>query len=158
MVCRWDFPSKFPIQLLPVKLSTISFTQVYKLGDNLARFINTQRWYMVGINDIIHFSLKFCDTGDAMSFHSGLLFTTKDRDNDHCTYGQCAVGGETNCARIYHAGWWFRACLASNLNGRYQDGITTRYAAGLVWATWTGFDSSLKTSEMKLRPAETSLV
>ena len=85
----------------------------------------------------------FFDTGDAMSWHSGQQFTTKDRDNDDAL---------ENCAQLFYGAWWYGACHLANLNGLYRDGATTEYAIGVVWEPWKGFHFSLKTSEMKLRP------
>ena len=45
---------------------------------------------------------------DQLNYHSGMYFSTRDRDNDQ-------YGG--NCASIYgYSGWWFKSCYASHLN------------------------------------------
>ena len=67
-------------------------------------------------------------------------FSTIDNDNDGCV--------TSNCAASYHGGWWYRCCHYSNLNGVYN---ATRYARGVNWATWTGYDQSLKFTEMKIK-------
>lgn len=72
-----------------------------------------------------------------------MKFTTKDRDNDH---------SENNCASFYHGAWWYRNCHTSNLNGQYLRGQHTSYADGIEWSSWTGWQYSLKFSEMKIRP------
>ncbi|CAB1332519.1 unnamed protein product, partial [Coregonus sp. 'balchen'] len=66
-----------------------------------------------------------------------------DKDNDH---------SENNCASFYHGAWWYRNCHTSNLNGQYLRGQHTSYADGIEWSTWTGWQYSLKFSEMKIRP------
>uniref|UniRef100_A0A3B5M0C6 Fibrinogen C-terminal domain-containing protein n=1 Tax=Xiphophorus couchianus TaxID=32473 RepID=A0A3B5M0C6_9TELE len=83
------------------------------------------------------------NAGDSLLKHNGMKFTTKDRDNDH---------SENNCASFYHGAWWYRNCHTSNLNGQYLRGQHTSYADGIEWSSWTGWQYSLKFSEMKIRP------
>ncbi|KAL0606503.1 Fibrinogen C domain-containing protein 1 [Plecturocebus cupreus] len=82
-------------------------------------------------------------TGDSLLKHSGMRFTTKDRDSDH---------SENNCAAFYRGAWWYRNCHTSNLNGQYLRGAHASYADGVEWSSWTGWQYSLKFSEMKIRP------
>ncbi|XP_026162543.1 fibroleukin isoform X2 [Mastacembelus armatus] len=96
------------------------------------------------------------DAGNALSYskrynHDGRSFSTADRDNDRYAAG--------NCGHYYGAGWWFDACLAANLNGRYYRGRYTGLTNGIYWGTWyiltdgrTGERYSFKTVEMKTRP------
>ncbi|XP_026991884.2 uncharacterized protein fgl2b [Tachysurus fulvidraco] len=96
--------------------------------------------------------------GDAMRYskmfnHNGKNFTTPDRDNDQYTSG--------NCGAYYSSGWWFDACMAANLNGKYYE---TRYKGvrnGIFWGTWHNISSesylthdrqSFKTVRMMIRP------
>ncbi|KAM7238357.1 hypothetical protein CapIbe_009877, partial [Capra ibex] len=81
--------------------------------------------------------------GDSLLKHSGMKFTTKDRDSDH---------SENNCAAFYRGAWWYRNCHTSNLNGQYLRGAHASYADGVEWSSWTGWQYSLKFSEMKIRP------
>ncbi|XP_050093947.1 angiopoietin-related protein 1-like [Anopheles aquasalis] len=50
--------------------------------------------------------------GDHMTWNRGMMFTTKDRENDRHPGLQCAH---------YHGGaWWYNRCTYVNLNGRYM--------------------------------------
>ncbi|CAL8328438.1 unnamed protein product [Gadus morhua 'NCC'] len=80
--------------------------------------------------------------------HQGAKFTTYDRDNDNLAWG--------NCAQEDKGGWWFNRCHSAHLNGLYYP--SGPYSAvtddGIVWVTWRGWWYSLKTTVMKLRPAD----
>ncbi|XP_075168559.1 ficolin-2-like [Haematobia irritans] len=81
--------------------------------------------------------------GDALSYHLGQKFSTKDQDNDVHT---------TNCAVDYTGAWWHKNCHHSNLNGRYLKGTTVEYAQGINWYQFKGHHYSMKFVEMILRP------
>ena len=85
-------------------------------------------------------------TGDSLAFHNGYGFTTNDRDHDPVTY--------VNCAVYFKGAWWFKDCLRSDLNGQYLRGPHTTYADGVNWIHWKGYNYSLKTTVMKIRPME----
>uniref|UniRef100_A0A667ZT13 Angiopoietin like 3 n=1 Tax=Myripristis murdjan TaxID=586833 RepID=A0A667ZT13_9TELE len=59
----------------------------------------------------IHLTQLRGDLPDAMTNHTGMMFSTKDKDNDNHQ--------NSNCAHNYTGGWWFNACGDTNLNGRY---------------------------------------
>ncbi|XP_078479269.1 fibroleukin-like, partial [Lampetra planeri] len=96
------------------------------------------------------------DAGNALSYskrynHDGRSFSTADRDHDRYAAG--------NCGQYYGSGWWFDACLAANLNGRYYRGRYSGVTNGIYWGTWyiltdgrTGERYSFKRVEMKTRP------
>ena len=79
------------------------------------------------------------DSGDSLVRHNGMMFTTKDNDNDRSS---------DNCATYYSGGWWYLRCHYANLNGVYGS---TSYGLGVNWSAWKGFYYSLKTTEMKMR-------
>lgn len=92
---------------------------------------------------LAHHRVHMPCAGDSLLKHSGMRFTTKDRDSDH---------SENNCAAFYRGAWWYRNCHTSNLNGQYLRGAHASYADGVEWSSWTGWQYSLKFSEMKIRP------
>ena len=57
---------------------------------------------------------NFCVlTGDSLSYHDEMAFSTEDSDNDlH----------RRNCAVDNKGGWWYHSCYSSNLNGIYHTG------------------------------------
>ncbi|XP_047214687.1 tenascin-like [Girardinichthys multiradiatus] len=81
--------------------------------------------------------------GDAMRYHNGRPFSTRDREPD--------LG--PHCAKTYLGGWWYKNCYKVNLNGLY--GMNSKNQ-GIVWIDWKGKDSSIPFSEMKFRPSQFS--
>ncbi|TSL22077.1 Angiopoietin-related protein 3 [Bagarius yarrelli] len=85
---------------------------------------------------------------DAMSNHTGMMFSTKDKDNDKLE--------ESSCARIYSGGWWFNACGDSNLNGRYtwmRVRNRSQRRKGLYWRPGKGSSYTLKFTKISIRPS-----
>ncbi|XP_074826844.1 tenascin-X [Natator depressus] len=78
--------------------------------------------------------------GDALSYHSGSVFSTRDRDPNRLLIP---------CAVSYRGAWWYRNCHYANLNGLYGSG---RDHQGVNWFNWKGFEFSIPFTEMKLRP------
>ena len=89
-------------------------------------------------------TMKFIlSTEDSFSYHNGMMFTTKDSDNDK-------LGG--NCAATYGNGWWFNACHHTNLNGVYHKKpiIANNAMAWYYWGNKATLES-LKSSKMMIR-------
>ncbi|XP_075154193.1 fibrinogen-like protein 1 [Haematobia irritans] len=85
------------------------------------------------------------NAGDALRPHLYQKFSTYDRDNDD--------NNEINCAAEYGAGWWFYGnCSMSLLTGPYRYEEDSR-TWGISWSTWRGWNYSLKSVEMLIRPA-----
>uniref|UniRef100_A0A3Q2ZAM2 Fibrinogen like 2 n=1 Tax=Hippocampus comes TaxID=109280 RepID=A0A3Q2ZAM2_HIPCM len=96
--------------------------------------------------------------GNALRFsphydHNNQAFTTPDRDNDRYPAG--------NCGAYYSSGWWFDACMAANLNGRYYLGKYKGVRNGIYWGAWQNISTefyltnerqSFKTVRMMIRP------
>ena len=85
------------------------------------------------------------DAGDSLSRHFGDRFSTKDKDLDT---------GDKHCAQIRKGAWWYDDCHESNLNGEYLSGKTSKDTYGVNWKAWRGYNYSLKTVEMKIRPIQ----
>ncbi|CAI5768233.1 tenascin-X isoform X7 [Podarcis lilfordi] len=78
--------------------------------------------------------------GDSFTYHSGSVFSTKDRDPNRVIIP---------CAVSYRGAWWYRNCHYANLNGLYAN---NRDHQGINWFNWKGFEFSIPFTEMKLRP------
>ncbi|TRY59560.1 hypothetical protein DNTS_012249 [Danionella cerebrum] len=146
-------------RILPPRLRQIHALSIqgnYELRIDLEDFENSTAFAQYGVFGVGLFSvdpeddgypLTIADysgtAGDSLLKHNGMKFTTKDKDNDH---------SENNCASFYHGAWWYRNCHTSNLNGQYLGGQHTSYADGIEWSSWTGWQYSLKFTEMKIRP------
>ncbi|XP_078604534.1 microfibril-associated glycoprotein 4-like [Branchiostoma floridae x Branchiostoma japonicum] len=81
---------------------------------------------------------------DEVNPHHGMYFTTQDRDND--------IHPTDNCAQEFKGAWWYSSCHRANLNGLYLAAGQQSQADGVNWKPWRGYDTSLKTTEMKIRP------
>uniref|UniRef100_A0A140T902 Tenascin XB n=1 Tax=Homo sapiens TaxID=9606 RepID=A0A140T902_HUMAN len=78
--------------------------------------------------------------GDSMSYHSGSVFSARDRDPNSLLI---------SCAVSYRGAWWYRNCHYANLNGLYGSTVDHQ---GVSWYHWKGFEFSVPFTEMKLRP------
>ncbi|XP_038065619.1 uncharacterized protein LOC119735768 [Patiria miniata] len=88
---------------------------------------------------------------DSMNYQNGMAFSTLDQDND--------VDVPRHCAQSFLGGWWYTACLSSNLNGPFVNGPNVpQNAQGVIWGSWLTVSQSLKFAEMKLRPVSAQSV
>ncbi|CAC5413292.1 Fibrinogen-like protein A,Ryncolin-4,Angiopoietin-related protein 7,Ficolin-1-B,Ficolin-2,Ryncolin-1,Tenascin-R,Fibrinogen-like protein 1,Tenascin-X,Fibrinogen C domain-containing protein 1-A,Tenascin-N,Ryncolin-3,Tenascin,Fibroleukin,Fibrinogen C domain-containing protein 1,Ryncolin-2,Angiopoietin-related protein 6,Techylectin-5B,Angiopoietin-2,Angiopoietin-related protein 2,Microfibril-associated glycoprotein 4,Ficolin-1-A,Ficolin-1,Fibrinogen C domain-containing protein 1-B [Mytilus coruscus] len=74
--------------------------------------------------------------------NNGMSFTTKDRDNDNWSSG--------NCANYRNGAWWYAQCGYVNLNGRYLQGGQID-SNGINWYHWKTSWYSMKSSVMMFR-------
>ena len=80
-----------------------------------------------------------------MDGHAGMKFSTFDKDQDVYSCG--------NCAKLYLGAFWYGACHYANPNGVYRwEADTSPFAVGVEWYHFKGFNYSLKTISMKIRP------
>ena len=86
--------------------------------------------------------------GDSLTYQNGMQFSTFDRDNDVWF---------AHCAQKDLAGWWYKDCGYSVLNGMYVEGGPIPISAdglvrGVIWYHWNRrFAYSLKRVEMKIK-------
>ncbi|XP_041671076.1 microfibril-associated glycoprotein 4-like [Cheilinus undulatus] len=84
--------------------------------------------------------------GDSLTYHSGMKFSTFDKDQDKVRY---------NCAKLYLGAFWYEGCYHTNPNGIYRRGANdTLIGVGVVWSQWKGWNYSLKSISMKIRPVQ----
>ena len=79
-------------------------------------------------------------SGDSLSYHNNMMFSTRDRDNDMWKTG--------SCSNDLTGGWWFNDCHNSNLNGQFI--WNTKAYSGIGWVRFK-HNLSLKFVEMKMR-------
>jgi ficolin len=133
-------------------LYAITRQKRYKLLIDLEDFRGNKRYaeydnFKIG-NDCEKYILKSIggytgNAGDSLSGHVGHNFSTYDQDND---------ASEQSCATLFKGAWWYDKCHASNLNGHYYVGNMTTYGDGINWYSWTGYQYSLRLTEMKIKP------
>ena len=83
------------------------------------------------------------EADDFLEYHNGMMFTTKDRDNDKSSW--------PNCAKQWKGAWWYNDCHKSHLNGQYLKANATTWA-GINWYHFKNDRRSFKKTEMKTRP------
>ncbi|XP_061145048.1 angiopoietin-4-like [Syngnathus typhle] len=81
--------------------------------------------------------------GDRLAYHSGMKFSTKDRDQDKST---------DNCANEYKGAWWYKRCYHSNLNGLYKATGTVDDADAFWDHLGSPRSGCLRFVEMMIRP------
>ena len=100
---------------------------------------NKYRLQVAGYHGTAEDSILYGNGRDNLN---GMAFSTYDNDNDLAGY---------SCAQASKGGWWFNACMNSQLNGIYHHDTTPNDWEGVIWCTFTDYTRSLKFAEMKLR-------
>jgi len=101
-------------------------------------------WFYIGSEKLKYFLViggfsgtagdAMMNTGNTWGPANGMPFSTRDRDNDNWTGGNCPI--------YYRNGWWFNSCTSSNVNGDWNGGDSKVF--------WNLFDPTVRT-ELKLR-------
>ena len=132
-------------------------------------------------NYTIHLTHLSGDFPDPMGNHTGMMFSTKDRDNDNHQDFNCAhnytgtadvfsecyankgideyLSSSISCITCNFCylpgGWWFNACGDANLNGRYfqmrPKGRSER-RRGIQWRPIRKANYSLKFTQISVHP------
>ena len=58
-------------------------------------------FYLTLLGNMESILLTSGQVGDSLASHNGMKFLTKDQDHN---------SSSGSCAKIFHAGWWFKAC------------------------------------------------
>uniref|UniRef100_A0A3B4ZCE7 Angiopoietin-related protein 3-like n=1 Tax=Stegastes partitus TaxID=144197 RepID=A0A3B4ZCE7_9TELE len=98
-------------------------------------------------NYTIHLTHLSGNLPDSMSNHTGMMFSTKDRDNSNHQ--------DSNCAHQQAGGWWFNTCGDANLNGRYfhmRPKWRSERRRGIQWKLGRKGSYSLKFTQISVRP------
>ena len=75
-------------------------------------------------------------------YHNNMKFSTMDVDNDDGTNRDCS-------SEFGNAGWWFKSCQHTNLNGRFG---ADQSSAGIIWRRITlTSDTNLRSSRILVR-------
>uniref|UniRef100_A0A667YFX0 Microfibril associated protein 4 n=1 Tax=Myripristis murdjan TaxID=586833 RepID=A0A667YFX0_9TELE len=83
--------------------------------------------------------------GDSLAYHNGQKFSTMDKDQDSYS--------STHCARARLGAFWYNSCHYANPNGIYRRGADSTISyVGVEWYTFKGYQYSLKSFSMKIRP------
>ena len=125
--------------------------RTYQSYHNQSHRQKTKTRSFLPLSPIIYSYRKIClkllnffqgDAGDSLTYHNGMMFSTKDRDNDK---------GDYRCAKYFKGAWWYNKCYYSNLNGRYLKANVTS-GSGITWYFFKKDWRSFKNTEMKILP------
>jgi len=103
------------------RLSQLTLSGRYKLRFELQVLNSSWYWaeysYFIVLGESRNYTLQVSgysgNAGEAFSYHNGMMFTTKDRDNDPWTDSRY----NNNCAVFYGGGFWYKSCSSCSVNG-----------------------------------------
>ncbi|XP_029970998.1 angiopoietin-related protein 3-like [Salarias fasciatus] len=99
----------------------------------------------------VHLTYLSGNLPDPLTNHSGLMFSTKDKDNDKHQ--------GVHCAQQQTGGWWFDACGDTNLNGRYfhtRPKWRSDRRKGIQCGSGRKSSYSIRLSQISIYPASSS--
>ena len=136
----------------------ITSQRVHKLRIDLSDWEDTERhaiysYFRVG-SEFDKYQFIFdeylaskSNVGDSLYYHNGMYFSTKDRANDKQS---------GHCADYYSGAFWYNSCFRAGLTNYYGSGPTGDYGKRpddvMNWESWHGYEYSLKTAKMMIRP------
>ncbi|KAK4291904.1 hypothetical protein Pmani_035294 [Petrolisthes manimaculis] len=82
--------------------------------------------------------------GDGLLWHSGMKFSTIDRDNDN---------HKGSCADEYKGGWWYNVCHNANPTGILNNSENFDSVGWVYWTPRLYKWASLRNLQMKFRPS-----
>ena len=91
----------------------------------------------------IYYINSFCNLGDSLTYHDGMMFSTIRRDNDKLV--------NTNCAVKYKP-WWHKYCCHSSLFAKYGKYPILSEKGGMNWEYDWGKKNFAKRATMMIRP------
>ncbi|GBO22096.1 Techylectin-5A, partial [Araneus ventricosus] len=92
----------------------------------------------------LHISKCSGNAGDSLSTHSGAQFYTVDHPNQP---------KESKPEWIRSGGWWLNHIMTTSLNGlNILSTDKVQSMEGITWLTFGGFQNSLASTEIKVRP------
>ena len=133
------------------RMQSLTQSRTYKLRIDIEDFDGNTRYAeysTFAISDEAHgYTLAtgtYIETaGDALTRHNHHPILTKDHRG---------TGASARCPVAHKGAWWYNSCHDSNLNGQYIRGNHTSYADGVNWRQWKGYQYSLKTTIMMIKP------
>ena len=77
-----------------------------------------------------------------MTYHSGMKFSTKDRDHDKY---------RKSCSHNWKGAWWYNVCHQTNPNGHNYNSKSAPNSEGIIYRDWKGFNHSMKSIRMAIK-------
>ena len=108
-----------------------AFTDFRVEDENTGYTLRVGAYFDLGLGDFSAIQSNF-------RYHTNMKFSTMDVDNDDANNRACSNG-------FGNAGWWFKSCQHTNLNGRFG----ADQSGGITWKKIS--DTNLRSSRMLVR-------